>query len=217
MSKQVKQNRYSGPDFVEYGVLSALFDMIPESGVGLVAPNAQTAFDLAKKFLTDLVGTKRMKSVLLPRRPSRISNATHRRLIQNFDETGSSYHSGNATLLQYIVDHCEEKGVGYNLCWLPPHKAPITQGQGAYMIEKAAEGSIIDLLQRRDAAISSLLASLEHLSREQQFAIITSFMDVRRLEEMAKFQDRPKERKKLKKVEAKMKKYVKGFEGFEFE
>ena len=51
--KPIRQNRYSGAA-VEYGVLSALFDMYPQSNVGLVAIDAQTAFDEAKKFLDSL-------------------------------------------------------------------------------------------------------------------------------------------------------------------
>jgi hypothetical protein len=51
---RIKENRYSGVG-IEYGVLSALFEMYPQSNVGLVAINAQTAFDEAKKFLDNLV------------------------------------------------------------------------------------------------------------------------------------------------------------------
>ena len=46
----IKENRYSG-EHIEYGVLSALFEMYPESNVGLVAPQAQLAFNEGLKFL----------------------------------------------------------------------------------------------------------------------------------------------------------------------
>ena len=49
---------------------------------------------------------------------------------------------------------------------------------------------IDELCMRRDKAIRSLLKSLGHLSREQQFSIITSFMSIDDLEHLAKFQDR---------------------------
>jgi hypothetical protein len=59
MSEAIKQNRYgSGSIFAEYGVLSALFEMHPYSNVGLVAPNAQTAFDEAKKFVDSMVSNQ---------------------------------------------------------------------------------------------------------------------------------------------------------------
>lgn len=127
--KKIEQNRYIG-EFVEYGVLSALFDMYPESQVGLVAPNAQAAFDAAKEYLAKLHGTKRMKAILLPRRPSRITNATHQLMIDHFNETGSSQHSQNATMLQYVIDYCEENKIAYRVTCVP--------GAG-YIIEKAPE------------------------------------------------------------------------------
>lgn len=45
------------------------------------------------------------------------------------------------------------------------------------------------LMERRDKAVKSLLKSLKHLSREKQFAILTSYMPVGELEKMAKFQE----------------------------
>jgi hypothetical protein len=129
----IKENRYGTSNirsFLEYGVLSALFEMYPESQVGLVAPNAQSAFDAAKDYLEKLHGTKRMKAMLLPRRPLRITNASHQRLIDQFNETGSSQHSANATTLQYVIDYCEENKIAYRVTCMP--------GAG-YFIEKAPE------------------------------------------------------------------------------
>lgn len=127
---EIKENRYRNSTqrtFIEYGVLSALFEMYPESQVGLVAPNAQAAFEAAKEYLDKLHGTKRMKAILLPRRPSRITNALHQRLIDNFNETGSSGHSSNATLIQYLIDYCEENNIGYRITFVP---------KGGYFLER---------------------------------------------------------------------------------
>jgi hypothetical protein len=49
---------------------------------------------------------------------------------------------------------------------------------------------ILELLSRRDKAVRSLLSSLEHLPREQQFAVLTSNLSVEELERLAEFQDR---------------------------
>jgi hypothetical protein len=49
---------------------------------------------------------------------------------------------------------------------------------------------ISELLKRRSAAIESLMKSLEHLPRESQFTILTSFMSIDDLERIAKIQDK---------------------------
>jgi hypothetical protein len=46
------------------------------------------------------------------------------------------------------------------------------------------------LLRRRESAVASLLKSLEHLSREHQYAILTSWLPISVLEDLAKFQER---------------------------
>jgi hypothetical protein len=48
--------------------------------------------------------------------------------------------------------------------------------------------SLERLAARRQAAVDSLLHSLKHLSREQQYATLTSWMSVGQLEECAAFQ-----------------------------
>ena len=47
-----------------------------------------------------------------------------------------------------------------------------------------------EVIERRSKAIESLLKSLEHLPRERQFAILTSWYDLDQLEKIAEFQDR---------------------------
>lgn len=54
-----------------------------------------------------------------------------------------------------------------------------------------ATESIADLSKKRDELIRRLLKALEHLSREQQFSILTSFMSLDELRELVKFQERP--------------------------
>jgi hypothetical protein len=54
----------------------------------------------------------------------------------------------------------------------------------------SAISKIHEICSRRDKAVRSLLKSLEHLSREQQFSILTSWMSLDDLEKLAEFQKR---------------------------
>jgi hypothetical protein len=49
----IKENRFGG-DLIEYGVVSALFEDIPESEVG-VTSGAQTAFTAAREFIKAII------------------------------------------------------------------------------------------------------------------------------------------------------------------
>jgi hypothetical protein len=49
---------------------------------------------------------------------------------------------------------------------------------------------VLELLERRNQAVGSLLSSLSHLPREQQFVVLTSSLSVEELETLAEFQDR---------------------------
>lgn len=50
--------------------------------------------------------------------------------------------------------------------------------------------TIAELSKERDELIHRLLKALEHLSRVQQFSILTSFMSIDELHELVKFQER---------------------------
>lgn len=50
--------------------------------------------------------------------------------------------------------------------------------------------SISKLAERREVAVKRLIAGLEHLSLEQQYATITAWMPIDELEKLAEFQDR---------------------------
>ena len=49
---------------------------------------------------------------------------------------------------------------------------------------------IAKLSKERDELIRRLMKALEHLSRERQFSILTSFMSMDELHELVKFQER---------------------------
>lgn len=46
-----------------------------------------------------------------------------------------------------------------------------------------------ELLKERDMLIRRLLKALEHLSRERQFSVLTSFMSLDELHKLVKFQE----------------------------
>lgn len=52
----IKQNRFSG-DFAEYGAITALFEDIPASEIG-VTSSAQGAFDGARIFIKEMVANQ---------------------------------------------------------------------------------------------------------------------------------------------------------------
>jgi len=52
----IRQNKFGG-DLIEYGVVSALFEDIPESEVG-VCSGAQPAFDTARQFIRGMVANQ---------------------------------------------------------------------------------------------------------------------------------------------------------------
>jgi hypothetical protein len=56
------------------------------------------------------------------------------------------------------------------------------------MINKAIDC----VLTRREAAVKSLLKSLEHLPQEQQFSVLCSWVPLSELEALAEFQKRGK-------------------------
>jgi hypothetical protein len=49
----------------------------------------------------------------------RITVRQHHRLLESFDRTGSSTHSGNRLTLGYIIDHCEQTNIPYRLLAKP--------------------------------------------------------------------------------------------------
>jgi hypothetical protein len=66
------------------------------------------------------------------------SNALVSSIISQFDKSGSSNHSKLRGTLCYIIDHCERKGIGYELQAAP--------GSG-YLIRKRdwlAEGLVLN-------------------------------------------------------------------------
>lgn len=50
---RIKQNRFGG-DLIEYGAITALFEDMPMSEIG-VTSGAQVAFNAAKEFITEMV------------------------------------------------------------------------------------------------------------------------------------------------------------------
>jgi hypothetical protein len=68
-----------------------------------------------------------MAPKLLPRNPRNVTNASVLRLIAEFEKTGHSYHSSNATMVQYVIDHCEFYDIPYRVTAI---------AHGGYYIEK---------------------------------------------------------------------------------
>jgi hypothetical protein len=60
-------------------------------------------------------------------------------------------------------------------------------------VEMTALENVAKLLKRREEAVQSLLKSLEHLSKEEQFVILTSWLSIEELEKLAIFQRRSHE------------------------
>lgn len=85
---------------------------------------------------------KRMAPQLLPRVPLKPTSAAVRRVLTNFESFGSSSHSQNRGLLQYVIDYCEEKKIPYRLTANP--------GYG-YYLEKMP--SIVDANRRRKQGV----------------------------------------------------------------
>ncbi len=56
---------------------------------------------------------RRRAPQLLPRQPAKIRNSGVREIIKAFNATGQSVHSKNATMLQYLIDYCEENHINY--------------------------------------------------------------------------------------------------------
>lgn len=54
---------------------------------------------------------------------------------------------------------------------------------------EAGIARITALLDRRDRCIKSLLRTLEHLDRERQFAVLTSYLSIDDLERLTRFQE----------------------------
>ena len=49
--------------------------------------------------------------------------------------------------------------------------------------------TIAELSKERDELIRRLMAALEHLPREKQYSILTSFLSIKELRKLVKFQE----------------------------
>ena len=68
--------------------------------------------------------------ILFGRQIKPLRESAKKRVIEMFELTGHSVHSGSAETLEWIIEHCESKGIAYLIKAIP---------KKCYYIEKIME------------------------------------------------------------------------------